>query len=70
MEKREYYPIFDQQVAGMLMTMRYRLVTARPDKNDVTKNIFFFDKTENLIKESIRLRNYKIEVENYINNIK
>ena len=70
MEKKEYYPIFDQQVAGMLMTMRYRLVTARPDREDTTKNIFFFDKTEELIKESIKLRTHKNEVENYINKIK
>jgi len=63
MEKKDYYPIFDQQIAGLLMAMRYRLVTARPDRKDNTKNIFFFDKTEELINVANNLRNNKQEIE-------
>lgn len=70
MEKKEYYPIFDQQIAGLLMLKRYRLVTARPDKNDKTKNIYFFDKSEKLINESNLLRENKKMIENFINQLK
>lgn len=37
------YVIFDQQLAGLLMFMKHRLKKMRPDKNDITKNIFIFD---------------------------
>lgn len=65
MEKK-YYPIFDQQIAGLLMLKRYRLVTARPDKDDKTKNIFFFEKTDDLIKNSNLLRKNKLIIEEFI----
>ena len=63
MEKKEYYPIFNQQIAGLLMAMRYRLVTARPDRKDTTKNIFFFDKSEEIINVANGLRNHRKEIE-------
>lgn len=70
MNKKEYYPIFDQKIAGLLMFQKYRLITSRPDKYDKTKNIFFFEKSEQLIEESSKLRCNKREIEQFMMNLK
>ena len=36
MKSNKDFLILDQQLAGLLMLKRHRLVTARPDKNDLS----------------------------------
>ena len=45
MENKDF-AIYDAKLAGLLMVKKCRLVTARPDKKDVKKMIFFFDNTD------------------------
>ena len=61
--------ILDQQLAGLLMLIRNRLVTARPDKNDKTKNVFFFDNNDKFEKDFEFLKLHKKEIETFINNL-
>lgn len=64
------YLILDQQVAGLLMLMRNRLVTARPDKNDKTKNVFFFENTEKFKNDFSFIKDNKNYIEELIINLK
>lgn len=69
MEKKDFL-ILDQQTAGLLMCLRHRLVTARADKNDKTKNVFFFEDNDKFQEDFSFIRNNKKEIENYINKLK
>lgn len=52
MEKeRKGYVIFDQQVAGALMFMKNRLKKSRPDRNDITKNVFIFEEDDKFLED-------------------
>jgi len=53
------YVIFDQQLAGLLMFMKHRLKKMRPDKEDITKNIFIFDVSDRFLKDLDYLRKVK-----------
>jgi len=64
------YLILDQQLAGLLMATRNRLVTARPDKNDKTKNVFFFEENEKFNNDFEFLKRNKKQIEQYINELK
>lgn len=67
--KRDFL-ILDQQLAGLLMITRNRLVTARPDKQDKTKNVFFFDYNDKFQGDFEFLKKYKKEIEKFIGDLK
>lgn len=68
MGKKDYL-ILDQQLAGLLMFKRNRLVTARPDRNDKTKNIFFFDDNDKFQTDFEILKRNKKIIEKFINTL-
>lgn len=66
---RKYFMVYDQQIAGLLMCKKYMLKTARPDKYDNTKNIFFFDNSENIQLDFEIIRNNKKIVEEFLKSL-
>ena len=68
--ERKYFMVYDQQIAGLLMCKRYMLKTARPDKYDNTKNIFFFDNSENIERDFEIMKNNKKNAEEYLSALK
>jgi len=58
--------VLDQQLAGLLMCLRHRLVTARPDINNKTKMVYFFNYDSNFEKDFIFLKTHKSEIEKLI----
>jgi hypothetical protein len=70
MKSNKDFLILDQQLAGLLMLKRHRLVTARPDKNDKTKNVFFFDYNNKFEEDFQILKKNKYKIEQFINELK
>ena len=70
MKSNKDFLILDQQLAGLLMLKRHRLVTARPDKNDKTKNVFFFDYNNKFEEDFQFLKKNKYKIEQFINELK
>ena len=68
--ERKYFMVYDQQIAGLLMCKRYMLKTARPDKYDNTKNIFFFDNSDKIEKDFEIMKNNKKIAEEYLGTLK
>ena len=69
MKSNKDFLILDQQLAGLLMLKRHRLVTARPDKNDKTKNVFFFNYNNKFEEDFQFLKLHKKEIENFIDSL-
>lgn len=67
---KKYFLVLDQQLAGCLMIMRHRLITARPDKTDNTKTVFFFKNNDQFQKDFYLLKDKKYLIENFINDLK
>lgn len=59
MEQNKGYVIFDQQIAGLLMFLKHRLKKLRPDKDDITKNVFIFENTPEFLKDLNHIRQNK-----------
>lgn len=70
MKSNKDFLILDQQLAGLLMLKRHRLVTARPDKNDKTKSVFFFDYNNKFEEDFQFLKKNKYKIEQFINELK
>lgn len=69
MKIQKDFLILDQQLAGLLMLKRNRLVTARPDKIDKTKNVFFFNYNDKFEKDFQFLKSHKKEIEEFIDKL-
>ena len=65
MEQNKGYVVFDQQIAGLLMFLKHRLKKCRPDKDDITKNVFIFDATESFLKDLNYLKENKNNIKIY-----
>lgn len=69
MKNQKDFLILDQQLAGLLMLKKNRLVTARPDKNNKTKNVFFFDYNDKFERDFEFLKQHKKEIEEFIDRL-
>lgn len=64
-QNNEVFIIFDQQLAGLLMFLRHRLKKCRPDRDDITKNVFIFDKTNEFLRDFNYLKDNKDKIKIY-----
>lgn len=51
-----------QFLAGYFMLKGHRLIAMSPDKEDETKNVFYFTNSERLVKDYKEYGNFKYEV--------